>query len=531
MNRDNHHNYLTNCDHNSIYDYPVLNNIDFGKLQEKIKERCQIIQDGKKYRRELFGLMRQAENVNFQERFDTVKNLIQDYDNCLLLVKKHRENYQKFVDQLIQYLQTNFLQEIESLLEKEQKRQEMEQRFQTDNLVSALKNKHKQQILKFLFRLGRIALLSLAKIDLLNKRINALIQANQSQQKLGDRLKKQVNEYDEFYQFQSEFQQKENQALIKLQNIVNFEAHLSPILGDFQSLTNQLLNIDGQLQQIVKDLDSLDRNFPDLDSEDLLRLESDQISYQLIKLLITNQFSQQKLILALKDSPTQDINLDQFSLINDLPSLIKTIQTFQDYLTQNFQKYQGNSLKLTSNNQPINQNNSNSNSSLPEVNSQSIPLISKSGINYKILEELLSQNKWKEADFETYKLMIQVLNKKEGDNIYQEELLNFPSEDFLIIDQLWMKHSQGRFGFTKQKEIWLDCGGKTEVYEDNIAQIFGDRVGWKRRNSWLNYNDLSFNLQAPFGHLPIIRVQYGGKSILFSRKIIYIIAQKVGKNN
>ncbi|WP_258004813.1 GUN4 domain-containing protein [Cylindrospermopsis raciborskii] len=30
-----------------------------------------------------------------------------------------------------------------------------------------------------------------------------------------------------------------------------------------------------------------------------------------------------------------------------------------------------------------------------------------------------------------------------------------------------------------------------------------DRVGWRKQDSWLNYNDLNFSLSAETGHLPV----------------------------
>jgi hypothetical protein len=78
--------------------------------------------------------------------------------------------------------------------------------------------------------------------------------------------------------------------------------------------------------------------------------------------------------------------------------------------------------------------------------------------------------------------------------------------------------------FTKVKSF-----GSSVDTDDQIAQKFGERVGWKRRNSWLNYGDLIFDLNAPSGHLPLIRVQYGGKNILFSRKILPLVVDKLAQ--
>ncbi|GEM_PF-5893546 len=530
--------YIKSADsfaNNSSDYFPRLDQSYLSQIQTQIKSRQEMIQSGKKYRRELFGLMRQEENLSFRERFDEVKAIIQDYEKFLLWINKHQDNYQIFSLKLIQNIQQNLSTEFTILLQKENKRQEMEQRFQTDHLVSALKNKGKLELLTFMFGLGRISLLLLQKLELLTNCIKKLIFVVQSQKNLVLQIKQQFNEYNEFYQFQKELIQGKDQATEEFKNVVNFEQNLSPILINLESLTNQFINVYSQLEAIIKEVEALEDNFLTLDSDQLFYLKADPISAQLIKLLIPSPNSQQKLILALQKSPTQEITLDGFSLFDDFFVLHQTIKSFQASIDNYFEKYREFFSKLNCQiivvNSQDNNNNHHSKSIDPSPHnapdSAKIKLVSTQGVDYQKLQQLLKDNKWKEADYETYKLMLIVLKKKEGDHIYQQDLKIFSCEDFTLIDQLWSEYSQGRFGFTKQREIWFDCGGKSGVYDDKIAQLFGDRIGWKRRNSWLNYNDLIFNLNAPFGHLPLIRVQYGGKSILFSRKIIHLIASKL----
>ncbi|WP_322744292.1 GUN4 domain-containing protein [Planktothrix mougeotii] len=79
---------------------------------------------------------------------------------------------------------------------------------------------------------------------------------------------------------------------------------------------------------------------------------------------------------------------------------------------------------------------------------------------------------------------------------------NFPCEDLRTIDQLWVEYSNGRFGFSVQKKIWLEVGGKVD-YETECK--LGDRVGWRKNSNWMKYSDLAFSLQAPVGHFPYFR--------------------------
>ena len=37
---------------------------------------------------------------------------------------------------------------------------------------------------------------------------------------------------------------------------------------------------------------------------------------------------------------------------------------------------------------------------------------------------------------------------------------------------------------------------------DSDWDAFGDQVGWRRDNKWLNYTDGFFDIEASFGYLP-----------------------------
>lgn len=512
----------------SMLNPSLLNNHNFSEIQENIKNHQQIIQEGKKYRRELFGLMRQAENIGFLERFEEVKVLMKDYDDFLKIIEQYQVNYQKFTEGLITNLQKELREEGNILREKETKRQAMEQKFQTDNLVNDLKNKAKKQILKFIFRLGLTSFSLLQKLEVLGHGLSKLAEIIEAKKTILQQIKQKINEYEEFYHFQKELNHTEAQIIDKLKNTVNFEQDLNPLIASLQSLTNQLINLDEKLALIIQEITKLKQDFALIESENFLYIKAEVIDLRLIQLLITNQNYQQKLLSALKQSPQQQLNFDELNLIQEFPDLTTPLQQWQDYINNYLQqKLKNLSIKEQRENQNHNHNQKLMVKLDQENSNTSVNNLEKiTEINYTNLEKLLKQNQWKEADYETYKLMIQSLNKKEGDHIYQDDFKNFPCADFQIIDQLWMQYSQGRFGFTIQAEIWLNCGGKSAIYDDQIAQKFGERVGWKRRNSWLNYNDLIFDLNAPSGHLPLIRVQYGGKNILFSRKIIPLIVEK-----
>jgi hypothetical protein len=133
-------------------------------------------------------------------------------------------------------------------------------------------------------------------------------------------------------------------------------------------------------------------------------------------------------------------------------------------------------------------------------------LKSARGVNYSRLQQLLAAGNWKEADQETTKVMLQVAGREREGRLRIEDIDNFPCEDLRTINQLWLDYSNGKFGFSVQKEIYESLGG-TREYNQKVWEKFGNRVGWRKGGifkdwRWLSYGQLTFNSAAPKAHLP-----------------------------
>jgi eukaryotic-like serine/threonine-protein kinase len=121
--------------------------------------------------------------------------------------------------------------------------------------------------------------------------------------------------------------------------------------------------------------------------------------------------------------------------------------------------------------------------------------------DYKNLENLLANSKWKEADQETVKKMLEIADKIDEGWLEVEDIDRVPTGDLRTLDQLWIKYSQGHFGFSVQKRIYQNLG-ETRNYDRKIWEALGNEVGWRVNNRWLSYNELNFGFNASRGHLP-----------------------------
>lgn len=118
-------------------------------------------------------------------------------------------------------------------------------------------------------------------------------------------------------------------------------------------------------------------------------------------------------------------------------------------------------------------------------------------VDYAPLRNLLASGQWQKADEETGAVMLRIAHRVTAGLLREEDIQEIPCPDLQMIDRLWLKYSQERFGFTVQSRIWESVG------EDYGR--FSDSVGWRLYSDWQQwrqYSELLFSLQAPVGHLP-----------------------------
>ena len=134
--------------------------------------------------------------------------------------------------------------------------------------------------------------------------------------------------------------------------------------------------------------------------------------------------------------------------------------------------------------------------------------LKKYSTDYTSLRDCLALGKWKEADEETARVMLTVAKRDKEAWLDAEHIQNFSCKDIHIIDQLWVKYSNGHFGFSVQKRIYKMLGGTTK-YNYKIWCKFGDYVGWRKGEKWLCYSDIEFDIRSSEGHLPLVGAVIG----------------------
>ena len=127
---------------------------------------------------------------------------------------------------------------------------------------------------------------------------------------------------------------------------------------------------------------------------------------------------------------------------------------------------------------------------------------------YQDLETFLKQKEWKKADQETSRLMLDQMNRSSS-YLRIEDIVNFPCDDLKIIDTLWQKYSNQKFGFSSQQSV----SQKLEIFKKfnpKNWQTIGKALGWYNDKGWIiNHDSLVFSETASQGHFPFLAVWQG----------------------
>ncbi|HHP7245318.1 MAG TPA: GUN4 N-terminal ARM-like repeat domain-containing protein [Elainellaceae cyanobacterium] len=127
-----------------------------------------------------------------------------------------------------------------------------------------------------------------------------------------------------------------------------------------------------------------------------------------------------------------------------------------------------------------------------------VPLRSERDIDYSLLQEALANQDFQAAD----RLTLQKLCALAGETavqrkwLYFTEVDSFPVADLQTVNTLWLVYSEGKFGFSVQRDLWLSMGKDWD-------QLW-TKINWKSGNNWTRYpNEFIWDISAPRGHLPL----------------------------
>ncbi|MGA1285097.1 MAG: GUN4 domain-containing protein [Prochlorothrix sp.] len=506
------------------YQLPLLEGGTLQEIQDRIKVRQDRIRSGVVTRSRLKGLLKQTQELSPQQRLDLLNAQIKYYRALIQLVTSHKEAYQRFLLQLAAEVRQVFAQKCQQIQRDEQERAKDEAYARQRNNPALVVNlrQEKRELLEELVLLDKAASLMLKKIDLICQGLDRIAADKGLQENLVLGLANDLEVYKRSISRQRAQQRREDTKQFA-DMALNFEEYMRQYLGPFQQLIDKTAVTDQGMGRTVSEISRL--------AEEVLGATANLVNLEeLLQLEVVSTEIQDHLGLALERAAMEQgwaggglgLLSDQELDATSVEAAISQIQGYlQEELDRLQQSYLAEELQRQRREAEIQRQREaeRQRQEAERWNIDAVPLRSEKGVDYGRLRELLKAGQWKEADQETTKRMLEATNRTKEGWFRDSDLLNFPCADLKTIDQLWVRASQGRYGFSVQKEIYVKCGAKLDgnYPGDKIWEKFGEEVGWRVNGRWLSYRDLAWGGTGVPGHLPCCHMVVVGGYLEYRR--------------
>ena len=127
------------------------------------------------------------------------------------------------------------------------------------------------------------------------------------------------------------------------------------------------------------------------------------------------------------------------------------------------------------------------------------------------LNYLMKVNNWEDANIKTSVLLVNIAGREEQNYLDASDIEKFSCQALRTIDKLWVKHSDGKFGYSVQKEILDSVSRQPGRYDSINSETWSSFVSSTKSNQL----ELTYNLKlAQRGHLPVPLFNMLGLSLL-----------------
>ena len=343
----------------------------------------------------------------------------------------------------------------------------------------------------------------LKKLDLMSLSLNKIANDQQTQKQVLESMVKKLSGQKKAYEVQLKIKRLQDEAK-ELANIaLNFEDYMKKFMGSFQTLLGNVANVDKDLSGAMQEIKQIAEMTMNQQSATLPM--NDRSSQKILDFLVASDLKKERLIDALEQAKNLNSQVDFDQRLRDAsPSLsladcLDNIQTYVQFELKPILDVRAEREK---------QQRAEQEARLKAEQEARLKAEREARLKFQKLEDYLKNQQWYEADQETWKLMLKVTNREEEGYLELDNIRNFPCEDLLTLDRLWVEYSKKHgfeFGFSVQKQIYVDCGGKLDFSfpSDETWEKFCDRTAWKSEGKWVDYPDQFFNNNfMNVGHLP-----------------------------
>jgi len=447
---------------------------------------------------------KQLKALDINDRFTLLETQIRDYDRLMRFLKQHKTAYQRFFLDLSGEVQQIIGQKCQQIAEIEAKRDRLQSNAEEkgNKALLTMSLQQKRQVIDSLILLDKGAVLMLKKINLISEGIEKLSRDNELSKQVLENMMAELGDYREAIALQRELDALQQEIADISRIAINFEHYIQQYLGPFQELVNDAAKIDGQLAQTVEEIRHLAEELMGSQNGFFDLTGAEQVSESLLTLEVARIQKQNRIADALEAAQNQpySVNFRAVELSDQAVSAVsitEQIGHIQTHVNRQLTGLQG-TLTIEVDAEPESPSFyvSNTIPTLPHGDRwdiDSVPLETEKGADYTELRDLLKAQKWEQANKETHHLII----VGGWQSFRKEDLLNFPCKDLKTIDRLWVNASQGRYGFSVQKEIYVRCGAKLDgkYPGDEIWRKFIMEIGYSwTGDEWVFDPDLTSHI-------------------------------------
>lgn len=464
------------------YQLPIFKHRRLKKFQNLIKKRRKLIQEGVRYHYYFGKFLKRRENATQQEIFSETQLLVQDYIFLINGLEIYQDSYYQFLLKLSQNLKFLFSEKYQQLKILDYERIKLTiKNSDNQKIISQLKQEKKGN-LEAILLLGKTSFLMLEKTKILGEGIKKLTEDTRKQKKIVEKLIQELKVYEELNDYQIKSQQVRQEIAELAQNAINFETYLKDCFTPFQSLIEEVIKVDEEFYAAVGQIKYLVDNIFQLQLEDINIENSEMNAEFFLDFMVTGYEKEDRLKDVFQELTSGECFANYFSeqftnqqILSEIPDLSPQLRL--DHNDKFTAKIAQNTPRLLN----------------PEV----------IDLDFLQLRDFLKNKQWQQADFQTTKLLLKIMDKPYWNEVYPEDIINFPCQELKQIDQLWLYYSNGNFGFSIQQTVWLSLNDGID-YE--VKKKLGDRLGWRKEGQWLNYDQISQQLEElenPIGLFPV----------------------------
>jgi hypothetical protein len=287
------------------YQLPVLSGGTLDQLQKQIRKRNEHLSQGKLVvkkveQRVFFGKKIVEERVrnplSFEERYQELNAIVQDYDSMVAMLKHHEYDYQYFFRELAQEIREIITNNCLVISEKEQKREAKErlerQKSDPNSQSLALLASMKGQLLEITKSTGYAAVLMLKKLDVMSKSLERIANDQETQRQFLASVLDEIRSQKDLYELQLEINALQADTAKLVDIALNFDEYMKPFMGNFQVLLNNVAQVDQELSRAMGEINNIARL---LEAQQFGNLERDQDSQRIADFLITGELKKDRL--------------------------------------------------------------------------------------------------------------------------------------------------------------------------------------------------------------------------------------------